>query len=277
MLYEPNRPQSRLEDSSSGTTSAEYGAAITASGSTHTKGSYTALVASTGADAWGITVACFGGGTASTRINFLVDIATGAGGSEQVIIPNLLAGAIADSGGAQSAGRVWHFPIKIPASTRIAARCQANNSSDVVNCMIWLHRYRVPGQWYGQRVTAYGPDTATSTGVSMSPANNSYATNVNLSASTTNPIKYLQIAGDLLTDTTGSNARGLIRLASDSTTLVDDLPYGESTTTETVDCNIANLILSRMSFNIPAGKTLAISAMRNATAEARGWAAYGVD
>jgi hypothetical protein len=215
--------------------------------------------------------------TATTRINFLVDIAIGGVGSEQVIIPNLLGGNQAASASTSFGGSYYFFPIFIKAGSRISATCQANVAADTVNVNVHLVQHRVPGKWYGQRVTAYGPDTATSTGVSMSPGSSTYATDVNLSASTANPIRALQIGTDLLTNTAGTTSRGLIRVTAGTSILAQDLPYGESTTLESTIYTPANFMLSHMQFNIPAGIALKISAMRNTTAATRGWAAYGVD
>lgn len=268
---------SRLEDNI-GTTSAELGTSITANASAHTKAtSYTTLIASTTQDAWGITVMLTNTAVASTRTSTLVDIAIGAASSEVVIIANLIGGNASATGGAQGWGHQYFFPIHIPAGVRLSARSQAFTGSDTVNVAIQLHHHYDPNVWYGSRVTTYGADTATSSGTSMSPGNNTYATDVNLSASTTNPIRYIQIGADLLTNTAGTNLRGLIRLTAGTQVLAADLPYLESTTVESVEFVHANMILSHMRFNIPAGVALKVSAMRNGTAATRGWAAYCVD
>jgi len=68
-----------------------------------------------------------------------------------------------------------------------------------------------------------------------------------------------------------------IGIGATPTYIVNDLPYTESTTLETVNFSHANMLLSRMLFAIPAGTRLALSAMRNTTAAARNFALYGVD
>lgn len=275
MLFIPHQGLTGLQDNQ-GTTSAEYGTTVTASATPHTKGSYSQLIASTSANAYGIFVNLFNTAVASTSTRVLVDIAVGAAASETIIIPDLIAGNAGTSAGAQNAGHSYYFPIVIPVGTRVAARCQALGVSDTVDVQVHLLTNPVPGKWYGQRVTAYGANTGTSSGTSMSPGNNTYATNVSL-GTTSNRIKYMQVGTDLITDTTGTSSRGLIRISSGTTVLAGDLPYMESTTIESVDFTIANMILSHMTFSEPAGITLNISAMRSTTAEARGWAVYGVD
>jgi hypothetical protein len=267
-----------LEDNV-GTTSVEYGTSVAAHATTaHTKNAtYTTLIATTSYKAYGIFVGCHATSTASTRESFLVDIAIGAASSEVVIIPNLLAGNQAASSTTSGMGSYYYFPIIIPANVRISATCQSDTAADTVFVDVHLVQHAIPGAWYGSRVTAYGADTATSTGVSMSPGNSTYATDVNLSASTTNPIKYLQIGTDIYTNSAGATQRGLMRITAGTSILAQDLPYCEVTTLETTQFTHANFILSQMRFNIPAGVALKISAMRNAAAASRGWAAYGVD
>jgi hypothetical protein len=281
MLYVPNHGMSELENAYTGTTSAEIGATVTANAATaHTVGAWAQLDAATTYDAYGVTVSISALGTAaSTNTRSLVNIAIGAAASEQTIIPNLICGQ-AGSWNSGSIGPVmYHFPIRIPQGTRIAANLQSLALSDTATVNVWLHQFQVPGKWYGQRVTAYGPNTATSSGVSHTHGNNAYATTTQITASTTNPIKYLQVGTDLLTDTTGGTKRGMFRIAAGSSTnyVLSGVPYRESTTLETTDFLHSNFLLSHMAFSIPAASYLGVGAMMNATGEARGWAFYGVD
>lgn len=281
MLYAPNHGLSELESTYTGTSSAELGATVTADATTaHTVGAWAQLSAATTYDAYGVTVSIANLGTAaSTNTRSLVNIAIGAAASEQTIIPNLICGQ-AGAWNSSSIGPVmYHFPIRIPQGTRIAANLQSLALADTAVVNVWLHHFQVPGKWYGQRVTAYGPNTATSSGVSHTHGNNAYATTTQITASTTNPIKYLQVGTDLLTDTTGNSARGLFRIAAGSSTnyILSGVPYRESTTLETTDFKYANFLLSHMAFSIPAGSYLGVGGMMNKTGEARGWAFYGVD
>jgi hypothetical protein len=281
MLYIPHGGNATVENNQ-GTTSAEYGTSVASHATVaHTKNAtYTQLIASTAYASWGIMVYVGNTGTlASTNYRVLVDIAIGGAGSEQVIIPNLLAGNSAPSGSTSVGGSQYYFPICIPAGSRISATAQANTTAKTVHVAVYLFQHQIPGAWYGQRVTDYGTSTATSSGTSMSPGNNAYATDVSLTASTTNPIQYLQLGMDLLTNTTLTSSRGLARISTGTTPdiLVDDLPFYQLTTLETIMFTPANFILSQMRFDIPAGTNLKISAMHSTTAASRGWAIYGVD
>jgi hypothetical protein len=280
MLYMPNRGHNSLEDNV-GAASAELGVSVTGGGSAHTKNAtYTTLIAATAYAAFGITVVIANiAAAATTNTRSLLDIAIGAASSEQVIIPNLICGQAGPLLSASSGPCIYHFPIMIPAGVRISATLQSLAASETAHVSVYLHQHAVPGKWYGQRVTAYGPDTATSTGVSHTHGNGSYAATTQITASTTNPIKYMQLGFDLLTDTTGANKRGVVRIAAMGSTnyVVEGLQIAESTTIETVSFHIANLLLSHMRFNIPAGSFLGVGADMGAAGEARGYAIYGVD
>lgn len=280
MLYVPRQGLATIE-SNVGTTSAEFGTTLTASGTIHTKGSYSTLIAATGYSAYGISIFLAGLSTAaSTNTRCLVDIATGAAASEVDIISNLLCGNTPQWGSAMNYCASYYFPIFIPAGVRLSGRCQALIASDTVTAYIVLHQHPMGNQWYGSRVTTYGANTATSSGVShTSGSTNAYATATQIVSSTTNPIKYLQLGMDLGTDTTGVTMRGQVRLGYGATPdyFVSELPWAESTTLETVNFSYANMLLSHMGFNIPAGSDLRLSARVSGTGEARGWALYGVD
>lgn len=279
MLFIPPQGIARVEDNV-GAANAELGTSVTAAGSAHTKGSYTTLIASTGYAAFGIMV-CVGnvGTAASTNTRTLVDIAIGAASSEVVIIPNLLAGQAGASNSASSEPNVYFFPITIPAGVRISARSQSLAASDTVHVQVRLFQWRIPGKWYGSRVTAYGPDTATSSGVSHTHGNGSYATTTQITAASTNAVKYMQVGVDLGTATTGTTKRGVMRIAAGSSTnyVIDGLPIKESTTLEAMQFMNANFILSHMMFNLPAGSYLGVGADMGTTGAARGFAIYGVD
>lgn len=280
MLYVPRQGLATIEGNA-GTTSAEFGTTLTASGSIHTKGSYSTLIAATAYDSFGISIFLAGTGTvASTNERCLADIAIGAAASEVDIISNLMCGNTPQWGSAHNYCASYYFPIFIPAGVRLSGRCQALIASDTVTCYIVLHQHPMAAQWYGSRVTTYGANTGTSSGVShTSGSTNSYATATQIISSTTNPIKYLQLGMDLGTDTTGASMRGQVRLGYGATPdyFVSDLPWAESTTLETVNFSYANVILSRMGFNIPAAADLRLSARVSGTGEARGWVLYGVD
>lgn len=279
MLWTPRTGTALLE--SSLTTSGSEGTTITASGTTHTKGSYTQLVASTADDTYAITVLINNVGVASTNARMLVDIAIGGAGSEVVLLPDLMAGNAGVWANAMGGGVMYHFNVGIAEGTRIAARCQASTASDTCGVVVWLHQGNgIPGEWVGSRVTAYGVDSANSSGVAHTPGSTSaYATATQIASSTANPIRQMQIGIDMGTDTTGTNMRGLVRVGLGATPnyVVQHLPFAESTTVESMDNRMTNFVLAPQRFNIPAASDLRLSAMVSGTGEARRWIIYGVD
>lgn len=99
-------------------------------GAANTKGSYAQLSASTSRDYIGFIIGFDDGDAAftSTTTTAVFDIAIGAGGSEQIIVPNYLAGLVqsGSSAGTFMAGDPSPFiAIPIPAGTRVAVRAQA--------------------------------------------------------------------------------------------------------------------------------------------------------
>ncbi|PSO28804.1 hypothetical protein C7G41_24200 [Bradyrhizobium sp. MOS002] len=119
------------------------GTAVT-TGAANTKGSYAQLTASSTKDYKGFVLRVDNqNSTASyTGIDSLLfDIAIGGAGSEQVILPNYpigrpklsTNGAAASITGSPSA----HFPIQIPAGTRIAARAQSILASQIMGVTLY--------------------------------------------------------------------------------------------------------------------------------------------
>jgi len=243
---------------------------------------YTQLIATTTYASYGIMVLLSGlQTTATTNQRCLVDIALGGAGSEVVIIPNLTCGNVADYVASAGCGVMYYFPIYIPAGVRVSSTAQASTGGDIVNVAVRLFQHpQGVGGWYGSRVTAYGADTTNSRGTSVTPVQNAFTTVTQITASTTYPVRYLQIGYDLLSDTTGASTRMLAQIigGASAVTLVDMLPLKESTTIESVDFSHANFILSRLMFNLPAASDLRVAIARDAvTPEARGIILYGVD
>lgn len=284
MLLIPPCGLSTVQTHVSATTNetATFSISVTAGTTPNKNATYTTLIAATSYASYGIMVQLAGlQTTASTNQRCLVDIALGAAASEVVIIPNLTCGNVADYVAASGKGVLYFFPIYIPAGVRVSATAAASTSADVVNIAVRLFQHPMgAGAWFGSRVTAYGADTGNIRGTSTTPAQNGFGTVVQITASTTNPIRYMQIGYDLLSDTTGASTRMLakIYLGNATSTLADMLPLKESTTIECVDFTDANFILSHMMFNLPAASDLRVAISRDAASpEARGVILYGVD
>jgi len=128
-------PSSCSQESTEGeVTGTSHTTTITAGATAYTKGNYTQLVASTPFASDWLLVLISNRNWASGR--YLVDIATGAAGSEVVKIANLYYTGIYD---ATTGASIYLLPYKIPASSRVSARCEDNGggtSIDVEICLL---------------------------------------------------------------------------------------------------------------------------------------------
>lgn len=139
------------------------GTLITASATPNTKGAYAQMVASTARHATGIVIIANRHGDAN--VDYLIDIAAGGAGSEQVILSNLLS---TNGPGGDAFGGWWYFPLAIPAGTRISARCQSTGASADVR--VTAHLVGAQMQIAPlSKVTTYGANTADSGGTSIDP------------------------------------------------------------------------------------------------------------
>lgn len=154
-LLEGNRYQTIGADA--GTSS---GTAMTAGGA-NTKGNYVVLSASTPFDCQGILVWMV---DPNTLEEYLIDIAVGAGGVEEVIVENL-----SYCTGNGTSGFFYNIPVSIPAGSRVAARAQCNVGSKVLDiCITLMAQGFLPSQPLGL-VRAYGANTGDSGGVQIDP------------------------------------------------------------------------------------------------------------
>lgn len=158
------------------TAAARDGTTITGSGTAHVKGSYSSLVATTTKPSFGIWLMFKGANVSATNTSQLVDIAIGnsGGGSEEVIIPNIMVGACAVGGGS-NLGRLNYFPCYIPSGLSVRCRLQGVIISDTLNVSCYLDQDNEIPRNYDKWI-AYGADTATSGGTAVTPASGSFGT-----------------------------------------------------------------------------------------------------
>lgn len=168
-------------------TSVSEGTELTSSGSTHTKGSYTELIASTSRGYQGLYV-MLGGGVNGRREMF--DIAVGAGGSEQIVLADLWL-RLQNDGSLQQ----FYVPLTVKRSSRISARMQSTNASDLTRIKL----IGVGGTFVGhpgiQVVDTVGADTATTDGTAVvSGASNTKGSWTQIVASTTRRSRWILVA-----------------------------------------------------------------------------------
>jgi hypothetical protein len=98
-------------------------ATATADNTAHTKGAWSQIIASTSANASFLFCEVGGIGAGATNTATLLDIATGASGSESLVASNIAVGGAAFLSG--SSGAICGFPLQVPSGTRISARIQS--------------------------------------------------------------------------------------------------------------------------------------------------------
>ena len=210
--------------------SGQLGTLVTASGTAHTKGSYSELVASLGFDVFEIDFVFSNVGAPTVVTSMLVDIAVGAAGSETNIIPNLIAGGAEVVSADVIGGQRYRFPLYIASGSRLSARCQAAVVSDTVRVAVWYRGApRNPGVWAGSRVSAYGIDTGTSLGTSVAAGlSAAEGTFTQITASTSEAHDHLVAGVGLNGDSTTQGSLNFLDLGVGAATedvVVENMPF----------------------------------------------------
>jgi len=159
------RNTSWFEDDAFNIVNASSQVTVTANASAHTKGAWSQLISSTSADSSFLLVLARGVAITTTNTAMLLDIGTGASGSETAIVQNIGIGGAWSAAGVQ--GIVFGFPFKIPSGTRISARTQAVIGGDTASisvCAVDAGDYTTAPT----SVDVIGGDTTTSQGISFS-------------------------------------------------------------------------------------------------------------
>jgi hypothetical protein len=144
-----------------------WGTQLTASSTSHTLGTKTDLFASTSHDTYWVRITIQNISLGATQTDALVNVYVGAASSEQVLIPNLLAGWANALQNQTGAPRCYEFPLFIPAGTRVSAALQGLISSETVRVVMELYGGGEPFGWAGRGVECLGADTASSRGTTV--------------------------------------------------------------------------------------------------------------
>jgi hypothetical protein len=146
-------------------------ASPTGSATINTKGSWSQIISSSSGNTSFIFISVNNVGNAATNTATLLDIGTGASGSETVIIGDVAVGASSSAGAGNS--NVFGIPFKIASGTRISARIQsvvASKTSTISAFVMDLGGYDTAPT----SADVIGADTANSKGISFSGASGSW-------------------------------------------------------------------------------------------------------
>lgn len=220
-----------ITDSSAAVTATSLGVVVTSNATANTKGSYTELIASTSEETYWVQIVLKCPLAVQDR-GFLIDLATGAAASEVVKVANIPFFANANGLISQP------FPLTIPSSTRVAARCQDSGGGNAVEMMIYLSN----DSGYGTSTVneTIGAQTGTSQGTDVDPGgtDNTKGSYTQLVASTADEYHYWLVFMGNSTNTAQTN----------QSYLVDALATGVSTSE--VD-KIANVPFSSTALELP--------------------------
>jgi hypothetical protein len=268
-LFVPYPRSVQTERNYTGRLTATTGTLITAAGTSHTLGSKTELIAATAFDAHRIRIWLANTKTAATQTDQLLNIYVGAASSEQVLIPNLLAGYAWDFASANPP-RSYEFPLFIPSGTRLSADLQALITDDTCEVVVELFGGGQPQGWVGKRVECVGAVTASSQGTSVTPGGASEGSFTDIGA-TSNEWRYVlpQIQGSMNTGT--GNTAVAVDIGAGGVALEEEFLF--STTSNETSSNFSPLGRYRV---IPSGTTLQLRAQASGTPQALDMTIYGV-
>jgi hypothetical protein len=175
---------------------------VTANASAHTKGAYAEIIASTSANASFLVLVVGGVRIGATNTATLLDIATGASGSETDIAANIAVGG-ASGTVANAPGLMFGFPIKVASGTRLSARIQSvvtGGKTASVRAIL------IDGGDYATAPTTVdviGGNTANSEGISFSGASGTWVEGI---ASTSQAYRAVALVCSLHDGAAASNA-----------------------------------------------------------------------
>jgi hypothetical protein len=189
------------------------GVTLTASASANTKGSYTEIAASSSFACTAVQVHILLT-TSTDGLQFLTDIATGAGGAESVVIPDIILDNPINTGGSSFGSGFWVLPLAIAASTRIAGRIACSTGSSTAVIVVTLTA--AGGQPGITSFTNYGSASGDSGGTAIDPGGSAETKGayVELSASTGAIIQALTSMYSLGGNTGAQSARWAIDVAT---------------------------------------------------------------
>lgn len=172
MLWVPQKGRI-LQQHNTGTVGAlDIGTTVTTASAAGTKGTAVELIASTNFDAYLLCIMASDMALGATISDTMLDILIGTA-TEEILIPNLLAGSCAGGNGATSfrlLGRHWMFPLYIPAGSRIAAQAAGARTSTAMRVAVFLFGgHGIPPFRVGSKVISYPTAPAVPRGLAITP------------------------------------------------------------------------------------------------------------
>lgn len=160
---------------------------VTASGTTHTKGAWIEVVASTAYTANRLTLQFGANQVTNNNSSALLDVGFGAAGSEVVKIANIGVGF--------SNGGSMDIPLQIPSGTRIAVRMQSASASKTMTVSALISQTaKTLTINPSSTANTFGANTTTSQGVTFTSANGSKGSWAQITADSGSAAKWAHLS-----------------------------------------------------------------------------------
>jgi hypothetical protein len=165
------------------------GTTVTAAAGANAKGGFATVISEIPESADGLQVYAY---VTQTARDYLVDIALGPAGQEEIIVPNLQLA----SGTIESACNPMYVPVSVPAGYRVSARCQSTVASSTVALLVKAMRYSpIVPRVHNNRATNYGANEADSGGTGVDPGavGSTFGAWAEIVAACANPVRFLNV------------------------------------------------------------------------------------
>jgi hypothetical protein len=162
------------EDGSPNLINASSLVTLTANTAAHTKGSWSQVIASTSANVSFLWVRVSSVNTVGANTATLIDLGTGASGSEVAFASNIAVGGASAVNAATLQAVIFGIPVKIASGTRIAARIQSVVTGGKTGAVEIFATDTGDYATTPTTVDVIGTDTATSQGTSFSGASGTW-------------------------------------------------------------------------------------------------------
>lgn len=198
------------------------------SGAANTPGTWVAMhtAAPFPVSGFRITLGKVGLATAASNTQTLLDIGSGAAGSEVLIAQDIAIGGTL-------AFASWDLPLSVPIGTRISVRTRSAVASKAVTMAMWL--YGGTESESGYKAVTYGQVTATSRGTTLTAPtsiNTIEAPWTVITAATTSPARFLVVGISAPNTATATAADILVDIgigvAASEGTILTDIPCSMS-------------------------------------------------
>jgi len=162
VLYIPQMGVLQRQSNTGSTGALNIGSTVTTSGTASVFGTVVELIASTNFDAYWIEIMACDYALAATACEGMLDILIGTS-TEESLIPDLLMGHCKGPNEAaipSGLGKMWSFPLYIPAGSRISARACGVRLSTAMRVAVFIFGgHGTPPFRVGTKVISYGTAT----------------------------------------------------------------------------------------------------------------------